>query len=217
MALTKNQKIAAAAGCVGCLFVIFIILAVTGGIAFFAMNGGDGSRPGGAGGTPKVQPVADQPATGGQPATGQPATGQPAAGGDQVQPGSSSSDAGAAALESIRNQLTQANQIAQGQGYSPIGEPATGAIQDDTQEDVAVNLTSGGNYLMVGVCDQDCSDVDLRLIAPDGNEIEQDVLADDTPVLEFRAPATGQYRARVIMATCDQNPCAYGVALYSKP
>jgi len=200
MALTKNQKIAAAVGCVGCLGVIFLVLIVTGGIAFFAMNSGDGTTPRE---TPSGQPVADQPAAGGE----QPAT--PAAGGQ----GGILNDP---AFEIIRTQLAQANELAQREGYAPVGQPAAGAINDDTQEDVGVNLSAGGQYLMVGVCDRDCSDVDLRLLGPDGSEVAVDVEADDTPVLQFTAAASGQHRARVIMADCERNPCAYGVGLYAK-
>lgn len=206
MALTKNQKIAAAVGCVGCLGVIFLVLIVTGGIAFFAMNGGDGTTP--KGGTPKGQPVAERPATGGDQPANQPAN-QPATGAQGGIPDGP-------AFEIIRTQLAQANELAQREGYSPIGQPAAGAINDDTQEEVGVNLNSGGQYLMIGVCDNDCSDVDLRLMGPDGSEVASDVEADDTPVLQFTSGASGAHRARVIMASCDRNPCAYGVALYAK-
>jgi hypothetical protein len=203
MDLTKNQKIAIGAGC-GCLVLVFIIVMVSGGLAFLAFN---------RGGEPAQQ---EQPATGGdkgttpQPVAGSPDA--PATGGEAP-----SADQGSANLpEAVRRQLAQANDIARQQGYTPVGGPASGALRNQTQEDVSVTLTSGGQYLMVGVCDGDCSDMDLRLFAPTGEEVAQDIATDDTPVLRFTANASGAHQARVIMATCTNEPCAYGVALYSK-
>ena len=42
------------------------------------------------------------------------------------------------------------------------------------------------------------------------------VLVDDHPVVEFTAGTSGQYRANVIMATCNTNPCYYGVQVYAR-
>jgi hypothetical protein len=68
--------------------------------------------------------------------------------------------------------------------------------------------------VILGVCDNDCSDVDLRLYGPDGSTVIQDLATDDHPTLNFTAPSTGNYRLEVIMATCRQSPCYYGVQLF---
>ena len=73
---------------------------------------------------------------------------------------------------------------------------------------------SGRSYIILGVCDNDCSDVDLRLYGPDGSTVIQDLATDDHPTLSFTAPSTGNYRLEVIMATCRQSPCYYGVQLF---
>jgi len=125
---------------------------------------------------------------------------------------------GAARATSTVNQLlASANRLARAQGYTQAASrPASGALNDDRAEDVGLTLNAGRQYLLVGVCDADCSDMDLRLSSPAGNLVAQDVATDDTPILQFTAPATGNYRVRVIMATCTTNPCYYGVALYAR-
>lgn len=121
------------------------------------------------------------------------------------------------AQDSVRRQLQNATAIARGRGYTVAAStPATGALNDGGSEYVGVTLNAGREYLMVGVCDGDCSDMDLRLFSPAGNEIARDVAVDDTPVLQFVAPSSGSYRVRVEMADCNVNPCYYGVALYAR-
>jgi hypothetical protein len=58
--------------------------------------------------------------------------------------------------------------------------------------------------------------VDLKIYDTAGNLQMQDVAVDDTPVLTFTANSSGKYRVVVAMATCNRNPCYYGVQLMAK-
>lgn len=126
--------------------------------------------------------------------------------------------AGAANAEAtVRRQLSQARELARERGYAETtNEPLMGHLNNGTQEEVGITLNEGRQYLMVGVCDGDCTDMDLTLTGMDGREMAKDVADDDTPVLEFTARATGNHRLRVTMAACSNEPCYYGVALYAK-
>src|SRR6476661_10002520 len=75
---------------------------------------------------------------------------------------------GAARATSTVNQLlASANRLARAQGYTQAASrPASGALNDDRSEDVGLTLNAGRQYLLVGVCDADCSDMDLRLSSP---------------------------------------------------
>lgn len=110
--------------------------------------------------------------------------------------------------------VTWAPRFAQ-QGLSPQGTPTTGNLNDDADESILVNLTAGTRYAIAGVCDQDCTDVDLQIFSSDGTKIGEDVAVDDKPVVVFTAGYTGQYRVKVLMATCSTNPCYYGVQIFS--
>jgi type II secretory pathway pseudopilin PulG len=101
-------------------------------------------------------------------------------------------------------------------GYNPDREMITGSLNDDASETMRINLQGGGRYAIVGVCDNDCSDFDLRIWGPDGTKLDEDIETDDTPVLEFVAPVTGQYRLSVEMPSCRQNPCYWGVQVYAR-
>lgn len=103
------------------------------------------------------------------------------------------------------------------QGYRSTGAaPLLGALNDDRQEDLPLRLEAGRQYLIVGVCDADCSDMDFRLLDPRGAVAAEDMATDDNPVVRVTPGAAGEYRLRVIMPACSANPCFYGVSLFAK-
>lgn len=117
--------------------------------------------------------------------------------------------------QQIRAQLARRAANALQHGYTADREPVYGALNDDDSDQKAVTLRAGAHYVIIGVCDEDCSDVDLRLYGPDGTKIIEDIETDDYPTLQFTAPVTGTYRLSVEMATCRQNPCYWGVQVYA--
>lgn len=70
-----------------------------------------------------------------------------------------------------------------------------------------INLEGGRNYGVFGACDNDCSDVDLIVEGPNGQELGRDVLLDDYPIVGFTAPSSGRYTVRIQLVTCEVEPC----------
>lgn len=118
--------------------------------------------------------------------------------------------------QQIRNQLANHSSNVRQQGYNADRDPIYGSLNDDASESMRINLNGGVRYVIIGVCDNDCSDVDLRLWGPDGGVLDDDMATDDYPTLQFVAPVSGQYRLAVMMATCNTNPCYWGVQVYSR-
>jgi S1-C subfamily serine protease len=90
----------------------------------------------------------------------------------------------------------------------------TGALGVGESTEITVRLEAGAAYALLGVCDVDCSDIDLGLYAPDGTLIDDDVRDSDLPYVVYVAATSGSYRIRVTMAHCDVAPCRYGVATF---
>lgn len=67
---------------------------------------------------------------------------------------------------------------------------------------------------VVGACDNDCTDLDLRVRS--GNRlVGEDVLDDAMPVVEV--PAGGRpLTIETSMAACSVDPCVYGVVVFRK-
>jgi len=103
------------------------------------------------------------------------------------------------------------------QGYTRyVAGPVHGSLRDDETASHAMDVIGGNQYVLFGACDNDCTDVDLKIFDQNGNLLMQDVAVDDTPVLMFTANGSGSYRVQVVMATCNRNPCFYGVQLMAR-
>ena len=116
--------------------------------------------------------------------------------------------------QQVQTQMTQYSQPFLNSGYSSVTTLVTGSLSASSNTSHAVSLNGGRRYAIVGVCDNDCHDVDLRLFAPDGNSVASDVALDDHPTLNFTAPVSGEYRLQVDMVTCSHNPCYYRVQVF---
>ncbi len=117
--------------------------------------------------------------------------------------------------EQILAQLEATSAVFISAGYTPIMGDG-GTLDHQYYEDYSVNLISGVEYGIVGVCDEDCSDLDLALFDGYGDLVTQDESADDIPVVEFTVIQSGEFTLRVTMYRCDNNPCYYGVGLYGR-
>jgi hypothetical protein len=121
----------------------------------------------------------------------------------------------AAAQASYQQQIRGALRTAAGRvalrGARAEGEPLMGVLNGGKTDSKNIDLQAGVRYAIVGVCDENCPDIDLRIFGPTAAKIAEDVQQNATPTLEFTAPAAGRYRLAVEMVTCSANPCAWGV------
>lgn len=117
--------------------------------------------------------------------------------------------------QQVRQQLGKIGESLQSKGFVLTHQVYTGALKEAATESVTFRLRRGVQYALVGVCDQDCSDLDTRLVDPAGTEIGRDAEKDDTPVIELLADKTGEYELRVEMAECADQPCAFGVGVFA--
>jgi hypothetical protein len=91
-----------------------------------------------------------------------------------------------------------------------------GRLDDDANESLTIPLDAGSEYILIGACDQDCSDMDLTVYDPSGNEVASDLATDDHPTLHIKGAVQGSYRLKVAMPACRANPCRYGVGVWSR-
>lgn len=77
-----------------------------------------------------------------------------------------------------------------------------------------VDLTAGTSVMIIGVCDNDCTDVDLVLEDRDRVVLASDTAADDLPLLRFTPDSTATYWIKPTMHACQVNPCGYGIGVF---
>ena len=115
----------------------------------------------------------------------------------------------------VWDQLKRGYESNQGQGFASR-KYIMGRMNDDASDTWSFALTAGMTYKFWGVCDGDCSDLDIALLDENNNELESDVLTDDNPIVEYRPKKSGTYKVKVTMAACSTNPCFWGFAIFQK-
>jgi hypothetical protein len=143
-----------------------------------------------------------------------------ACGGHSASPASTAApvpESGNRYTQQVDGYLARLASNARGQGYQRLAAgPVYGSLHDDETASHTMEVVGGNNYALMGACDNDCTDVDLKIYDEKGVLLMQDIAVDDTPVLTFQAAASGRYRVQVIMATCNRNPCFYGIQLMAR-
>jgi hypothetical protein len=114
-------------------------------------------------------------------------------------------------------QLQQAQGVLAQQGYQMIGQPYSGGLQPGEQWNVPAQMQVGYEYQIVGVCDRDCTDLDLRLFDGNGGLIIEDTGVSNQPIVGVIPTTSGMFTVQVHMYACTVAPCYYAVALYARP
>jgi hypothetical protein len=103
-----------------------------------------------------------------------------------------------------------------GDSYMPaLQEALYGGLGQGESRRATLPLVAGVPFRIVGLCDGDCSDLDLTLYDGSGKQIATDIAIDDTPLLNIEVDASGTYEVEVAMVTCSIEPCAWSVMAYA--
>ena len=92
-------------------------------------------------------------------------------------------------------------------------ETRSGSLAADGEATIPIRLEAGTEYRLSGLCDDDCTDLDLRLRNPEGEQVDEDTLLDAFPLLLFQPQpeAAEEYALVVEMIACSIEPCVWTV------
>ena len=108
--------------------------------------------------------------------------------------------------------LTQMRQTFGSRGYSLANFEHDGQLGASGSERVPIHLSSGTNQV-VGLCDNNCSDMDLELIDASGKIVASDLEQDDFPIVNGEG---GDYSLLVKMVKCNTATCNYQLRVWNK-
>jgi hypothetical protein len=117
-------------------------------------------------------------------------------------------------IRQLSEQLSQARSSYVPNNYRLVTGPDNDFLSQGDSDDYNVTLQGGRAYKLVGVCDNDCTDLDITLYDNDGDVVDRDLLEDDKPVVSVSGKSGGRYRMNVSMASCSTEICYYSVAVY---
>jgi len=113
--------------------------------------------------------------------------------------------------------LSRTDQFVAQQGYSRAAGPFAGGLAQGEARRVPITLRAGQEYRIVGVCDDRCRDIDLRVFNTNGIVIGEDVARDALPIVDMRPPVTGQHFVEVQMPGCAASDvCYYAFNVYAR-
>lgn len=115
----------------------------------------------------------------------------------------------------IQTQLDSAATLMANGGFRLQDDFVTGDLSQGEDEEFELELEAGKSYIIVGVCDGDCSDLDMALTTAAGEDVDSDYELDDVPMVTVEVERSGTYHLKVEMATCSAEPCAFGVGVFA--
>jgi hypothetical protein len=119
--------------------------------------------------------------------------------------------------DALRDMLfATADELFAGEGFHPVGFLHEGSLNGGESERVTVSLAPGEEIALVGVCDSDCSDLDMTLLDPDGEQVADDLQGDDVPIVLVTPTRTGSYAVSVRMAACSADPCRNAIQMFAR-
>jgi hypothetical protein len=101
-------------------------------------------------------------------------------------------------------------------GFGYAADMVAGSLPADDDEYFPFDFVGHRDYVIAGVCDGDCRDLDLVLYDENDNVIAADRDPDAEPVLTLRAGLNGRYYVEAVMVSCSVEPCFYAVQVFHR-
>jgi hypothetical protein len=123
---------------------------------------------------------------------------------------------GSSITQTLNRELAAARASFVPSGQRSVLSPRTDSLSEGGEDSYSIPLVAGRSYTLLGVCDNDCSDLDITLYDENNNLIDQDTLTDDRPIVKVTPRRSARFRMEVTMASCSDEPCFYAVAVYGR-
>jgi len=98
-------------------------------------------------------------------------------------------------------------------GFNLLGTIQEKVLNSGQSIAITVSMLEGADYMVVGYCNDGCTNIDLVLLDSVGEEIQADRLPDSEPILMLTAESTGQYYIQVEAVECSIDGCDIAVGL----
>jgi len=91
-----------------------------------------------------------------------------------------------------------------------------GRLDDSATDSWTFHLSAGTSYMIIGVCDEDCADIDMVVRDENGRVVAEDSADDDVPVVQFTPTSSGRFSIRTTMYDCRAAYCYFGFGLFER-
>ncbi len=116
----------------------------------------------------------------------------------------------------VQIRLNQATDVANRNGLRKTHDDSLGYMGNGVDTNTTLTLRQGVSYLIVGVCDDSCQNLQIRLYDENGNLVVSDTRNTKVPVVRITPRWTGRFRINTTMGQCSSAPCHYGLAAFGQ-
>ncbi|MGB3511650.1 MAG: hypothetical protein WBA93_20905 [Microcoleaceae cyanobacterium] len=92
--------------------------------------------------------------------------------------------------------------------------PLIGKVKERVEVPFTAKLSSDTSYTILGVCDDNCNDLNLTLKNEQGEKIANDEKEDGIPVISFTPTEKSDYRITARPDKCSTETCEFGMVLF---
>ena len=92
-----------------------------------------------------------------------------------------------------------------------MGTVKTGQLAEGGEATVSLDITGAHRAVVIAACDNNCADLDLRVVTEDGRLIGLDDDEDDTPSIYIDEKKTNKLVLKIRMPSCSASSCSFAV------
>ncbi len=119
-------------------------------------------------------------------------------------------------VNQVQSRLNRASEAAIRNGLRKTHDDSLGYMGNGVDSNTTLTLRQGVSYLIVGVCDDSCQNLQIRLYDENGNLVVSDTRNTSVPIVRITPRWTGRFRINTNMARCASAPCHYGLAAFGQ-
>ena len=117
----------------------------------------------------------------------------------------------------VREQLVAAGVRFADGGYELTRQIRVGSLEDGEDDTIMFEIEREQRYMIMGVCDSDCSDLDIVLYHEDGSRFGDDLGMNAFPIMDVAVDRDRSFTLEARMAECSSEPCRYGLGVFASP
>ena len=115
-------------------------------------------------------------------------------------------------MRQIAVRLVSYGAVLEESGWVFMDDRKVNVLESGDVDSLEVSLDRG-SYLALGVCDDDCGDLDVYVLDSDGEIVASDVLVDAEPMVEFEVHQRATFFVGASMESCAATDCLYSIQL----
>jgi hypothetical protein len=120
------------------------------------------------------------------------------------------------AREEVRAKLYIAGNMFINRGYVLTHEIVWGRLSEGEAETIGIELDGRMEYVIFGVCDNDCYNVNIDFYDMQGNRLAYNYEYSEVPYIVVPRGYYDRYLIQITMARCITYTCNYGVAVFGR-